>query len=78
MVRLAASVAINSEGVSSETQTGETAEYQEGRIHATYQEALNLEHTGNKVEAQVSYPKKLYRGGLATTPVKLTLVQSAR
>ncbi|KAA6420724.1 MAG: hypothetical protein FRX49_09301 [Trebouxia sp. A1-2] len=53
MVRLAAPVAINSEDLLSETQLGETAECQEGRIHADYQEALKLQHAGNKAEAQV-------------------------
>jgi len=53
MVRLAAPVAINSEDLPSETQLGETAESQEGRIHADYQEALKLQHAGNKTEAQV-------------------------
>jgi len=55
MVRLAAPVAINSEDLPSETQLGETAESQEGRIHADYQEALKLQHAGNKAEAQVRY-----------------------
>jgi len=53
MVRLAAPVAINSEDLPSETQLGETAESQEGRFHADYQEALKLQHAGNKTEAQV-------------------------
>ncbi len=53
MVRLAAPVAINSEDRSSETQLGETAESQEGRIHADYQEALKLQHAGNTAEAEV-------------------------
>ena len=55
MVRLAAPVAINSEDGASEAQVGETAEFQEGRIHADYQEALRLQHAGNKTEAQVNF-----------------------
>ena len=53
MVRLAAAVAINSAEDASQNEVAETDELQEQRIHAKYQEALEMQHAGDTASAEV-------------------------